>query len=148
MHWLGLLFTLHSAFSENVNQSQELLFVGGLQRTGTTNVAEALGRLPFSAVQSTKYLDSSKLADLKPWLLHGFSEKYFSSVLKTGGVEGKFVQNVYPYRSVSSYARSSTRLVSYSSFVQVFYFRPRLRHREKSLNGYRATLSRDRGLLA
>ena len=37
------------------------------------------------------------LLHLKPWTLHNQSADYFTAVVDSGGLEGKAVQDVYPY---------------------------------------------------
>ena len=71
-----------------------LVFVGGLQRSGTTAAVDAVERLFFSASkQEARLLNESFVVPRQ-----GQSKSYFKDVVKSGGLEGKFLQDVYPYK--------------------------------------------------
>ncbi len=80
-----------------------LIFVGGLQRSGTTALASALEALPDASGQSFRWLFANLPKDeaearvdvLRRW--RGVTRRYLDDVIKSGGLEGKFAQNVYPY---------------------------------------------------
>lgn len=80
-----------------------LLFVGGLQRSGTTALASALEALPDASGQSFAWLRTNvepreaerRVDALRSW--RGVTRRYLEDVIKSGGLEGKFAQNVYPY---------------------------------------------------
>ena len=80
-----------------------LVFVGGLQRSGTTALASALEALPDASGQSFRWLFANLPKDeaearvdlLRSW--RGVTRRYLDDVIKSGGLEGKFAQNVYPY---------------------------------------------------
>ena len=80
-----------------------LIFVGGLQRSGTTALASALEALPDASGQSFRWLFANlnkgeaeaRVDSLRSW--RGVTRRYLDDVIKSGGLEGKFAQNVYPY---------------------------------------------------
>ncbi|KAG8459577.1 hypothetical protein KFE25_000933 [Diacronema lutheri] len=78
------------------------VFVGGLQRSGTTLVEAWLAYASDVNVSflSAKHLSPDRYEALAPWALHNFSRAYFESVIASGGLEGKFVQDVYAYRNL------------------------------------------------
>ena len=75
---------------------QAFLFVGGLQRSGTTWL-EALVSSPETSALSFENMDLGDYMRLQPWRLQNHTQSYFEMVARVGGVEGKFVQDVYPY---------------------------------------------------
>lgn len=75
--------------------SHTIILVGGLQRSGTTVGASLLLELLDASGQSFREATKTSLAQVREW--RGLSRSYFRDVLKSGGLEGKFVQNVYPY---------------------------------------------------
>ena len=78
-------------------KSHQFLFVhiGGLQRSGTTLLKQAVGSQPASFTMGTASM--KHLLQLAPWTLHNQSADYFKAVVDSGGLEGKAVQDVYPY---------------------------------------------------
>lgn len=76
--------------------SQAFLFVGGLQRSGTTWL-EALVSSSETSALSFENMDHREYVRLQPWRLQNHTQSYFEMVARVGGVEGKFVQDVYPY---------------------------------------------------
>ena len=76
--------------------SQAFLFVGGLQRSGTTWL-EALVSSSETSALSFENMDLGEYVRLQPWRLQNHTQSYFEMVARVGGVEGKFVQDVYPY---------------------------------------------------
>lgn len=85
--------------SKQAQSDHIIVFVGGLQRTGTTVATKLLMELFTEAVASCQTPANvgtrETLERVQRW--RGMSRSYFSDVLKSGGLEGKFVQNVYPY---------------------------------------------------
>jgi len=88
--------------NQHRNQPEErvLVFVGGLQRSGTTSAAEAvvlaLGPGVASQQEVANLRNASHLERVRRW--RGQSKSYFQDAVRSGGLEGKFLQNVYPYR--------------------------------------------------
>ena len=78
------------------SESNLFLFVGGLQRSGTTWL-EAIVTSPETSALSFENVDPTVYAEQQPWRLQNHSQAYFEMVARVGGVEGKFVQDVYPY---------------------------------------------------
>ena len=80
-----------------------LVFVGGLQRSGTTTLANGLDAHPWASAQSFDWLKrrvspeaaEARFAEICAW--RGVKRSYLRDVIKSGGVEGKFAQNVYPF---------------------------------------------------
>ena len=77
-------------------KGHSFLFVGGLQRSGTTWL-EGLVASPYVSALSFDNIDLSSYQQRKPWRLQNHTQAYFEVVVRSGGVEGKFVQGVYPY---------------------------------------------------
>jgi len=74
-------------------------FIGGLQRSGTTwleskLVSGAPGRVSALSFENVGFGEYERL---RPWERTNSTQSYFEMVVRTGGVEGKFVQDVYPY---------------------------------------------------
>lgn len=82
-------------FEARHTASHTIVLVGGLQRSGTTVGASLLLELLDASGQSFRAATKTSLAQVREW--RGLSRSYFRDVLKSGGLEGKFVQNVYPY---------------------------------------------------
>ena len=87
-----------STWLANTTQSasRSFLFMGGLQRSGTTWLeslvtSSQLSSLSFDNVNLSAYMLQ------RPWRLQNHTQAYFESVVRVGGVEGKFIQGVYPY---------------------------------------------------
>ena len=79
------------------NDRKILVFVGGLQRSGTTTAAAVLATVIPASQQTVEHLEDRRvLEDIRKW--RGQSKSYFRSALASGGLEGKFAQHVYPYR--------------------------------------------------
>ena len=72
------------------------LFMGGLQRSGTTWL-ESLVASPRVSGLSFDNVDLAAYRQQQPWLLQNHTQEYFEMVVRSGGVEGKFVQDAYPY---------------------------------------------------
>ena len=72
------------------------LFMGGLQRSGTTWL-ESLVTSPLVSGLSFDNVDMAAYQLQQPWVLQNHSQEYFEMVVRSGGVEGKFVQDAYPY---------------------------------------------------
>ena len=83
---------------------RRLLFVGGLQRSGTSTLAALLDGLPgvsglrFDALNPV-HMEAApwkRLVDVHTgtWMKWA----YFKEVISTGGAEGKLLQHVFPYR--------------------------------------------------
>ena len=70
--------------------------MGGLQRSGTTWL-EGLVASPLVSGLSFDNVHLSEYESQQPWTLQNHTQAYFEMVVRFGGVEGKFVQNVYPY---------------------------------------------------
>ena len=70
--------------------------MGGLQRSGTTWL-EGLVSSPRVSGLSFDNVDLAAYQERQPWLLQNHSQEYFELVVRSGGVEGKFVQDAYPY---------------------------------------------------
>ncbi|KAG5192044.1 hypothetical protein JKP88DRAFT_142783, partial [Tribonema minus] len=81
-------------------QEHKFVFVGGLQRSATTLLADLIQRLPCVSSLSLDNVSAEELARREPWKLNGFTEDYFLNVHRTGGLEGKFVQTAYPYHNL------------------------------------------------
>lgn len=82
--------------STNARQQHSYLFMGGLQRSGTTWLeglvaSQRVSGLSFDNVDMTMYRQQ------QPWVLQNHTQEYFEMVVRSGGVEGKFVQDAYPY---------------------------------------------------
>jgi len=73
------------------------MFVGGLQRSGTTSVSNLLGSLDYT---SKLTLTQAQMARNRPWEMQNMTMEYFYDVVSEGDVEGKFVQDVYPYKYI------------------------------------------------
>lgn len=78
------------------------VFVGGLQRSGTTLVEAWLAYAPAATVSflSEKHVAPDRYEALAPWRIHNHTREYFEVVIASGGLEGKFVQDVYAYRNL------------------------------------------------
>jgi len=83
---------------------RRIVFVGGLQRSGTSTLAELLGVLPgvsplhFDA-RSARHMEAApwkSLVDVHTGRRMKWA--YFREVVSTGGAEGKLLQSVFPYR--------------------------------------------------
>ena len=81
-----------------------VIFVGGLQRSGTSALASLLAGLPGA---STLHFDARNARHMEaaPWkqLVDVHTGRwmkwaYFKEVINTGGAEGKLLQTVFPYR--------------------------------------------------
>ena len=72
------------------------LFMGGLQRSGTTWL-EGLVTSPRLSSLSFDNVNPGDYQRQRPWQLQNHTQGYFEMVVRFGGVEGKFVQGVYPY---------------------------------------------------
>ncbi len=93
-------------FLDKTHIYERFYHIGGLQRSGTTLLAQALGSQPSS------YRMKSSAAILnkhKPWKAHNMDESYFARVEETAGIEGKHVQDVYPYLYILKYFGSINR---------------------------------------
>ena len=82
----------------------KFLFVGGLQRSGTSTLASLLGEVPGVSGLRFDALDPRHM-ETAPWKrqvdVHTgtwMKYAYFKEVVATGGAEGKLLQAVYPYR--------------------------------------------------
>ena len=42
-------------------------------------------------------MDPEAYARQQPWKLQNHTQEYFEGVVRSGGIEGKFIQSVYPY---------------------------------------------------
>ncbi|KAJ1631492.1 hypothetical protein T492DRAFT_53847 [Pavlovales sp. CCMP2436] len=78
------------------------VFVGGLPRSGTTHVEAWLSHAPGATVSflGKEHIAVEEYEALAPWRMHNHSRKNFETVIRTGGLEGKFVQDVMAYRSL------------------------------------------------
>ena len=83
---------------------KRLLFVGGLQRSGTSTLAALLDGLPGVSGLHFDPLNRSHM-EAAPWKrlvdVHTgtwMKWAYFKEVVSTGGAEGKLLQHVFPYR--------------------------------------------------
>lgn len=83
---------------------RRMLFIGGLQRSGTSTLAALIQKLPH--VYGLEF-NASRPEDMEaaPWkkvfdVRTGTWMKwaYFKEVVATGGAEGKLLQSVFPYR--------------------------------------------------
>jgi len=73
---------------------KQYVFVGGLQRSGTTLLSRILEQQSWTSkmhVQDSSQLD--RVAELQ-----GLTVDEIAGIFKEGGVEGKFIQDVYPYQ--------------------------------------------------
>ena len=77
--------------------SKRYVFVGGLQRTGTTLVGGCLGDSDKYTGLENENLGHGAYEVMKPWTIHNFSRSEYEATVRTGGTEGKFVQSIYPY---------------------------------------------------
>jgi len=77
--------------------SKRYVFVGGLQRTGTTLVGGCLGDADTYTGLENDNLGPGAYEAMRPWTIQNFSRTEYEGTVKTGGTEGKFVQSVYPY---------------------------------------------------
>mgnify|MGYP006147658667 CR=1 FL=1 len=77
-------------------QQRVFLFMGGLQRSGTTWL-EGLVSSPAVSGLSFANVNLSEYQLVQPWRLQNHTQEYFEMVVRSGGVEGKFVQGAYPY---------------------------------------------------
>ena len=83
---------------------RRLIFVGGLQRSGTSTLAALLDALPGAAglhfdAHNATHMETApwkRLVDVHTgrWMKWA----YFKEVISTGGAEGKLLQSVFPYR--------------------------------------------------
>ncbi|KAL3896153.1 MAG: hypothetical protein SGPRY_013335, partial [Prymnesium sp.] len=86
----------HSSRLLSSRDEHAYILVGGLQRSGTT----WLEGLVASPLVSSLSFDNAAVEEYEkssPWALQNHTREYFEMVAKFGGVEGKFVQNVYRY---------------------------------------------------
>ncbi|KAL1495743.1 hypothetical protein AB1Y20_016606 [Prymnesium parvum] len=72
------------------------IFMGGLQRSGTTWL-EGLVASPLVSGLSFDNVAPREYEARAPWLLQNHTRAHFEMVARFGGVEGKFVQDVYRY---------------------------------------------------
>ena len=77
-------------------RNHEFLFMGGLQRSGTTWLESLVGSSRVSGL-SFDNVDLAVYRQRRPWQLQNHTQEYFETVVRSGGVEGKFVQSAYPY---------------------------------------------------
>ena len=70
--------------------------MGGLQRSGTTWLESLVGSSRVSGL-SFDNVDLAVYRQRRPWQLQNHTQEYFETVVRSGGVEGKFVQSAYPY---------------------------------------------------
>ena len=93
-----------SSIGRDACSPHRLLFVGGLQRSGTSTLAALLDTLPGT---SGLHFDARERAHMEeaPWkrLVDVHTGRwmkwaYFKEVVSTGGAEGKLLQRVFPYR--------------------------------------------------
>ena len=100
---------------------RRVLFVGGLQRSGTSTLAALLDELPGVGglhfdIRNATHMESApwkRLIDVHTGRWMKFA--YFKEVISTGGAEGKLLQDVFPYR----YAVWDAKLASpYSLLAQ------------------------------
>ena len=83
---------------------RRVIFVGGLQRSGTSTLAALLDNLPGAAglqfdPSNAMHMEAApwkRLVDVHTgrWMKWA----YFKEVISTGGAEGKLLQSVFPYR--------------------------------------------------
>ena len=84
------------AIDEGRWREHEFLFMGGLQRSGTTWL-ETLVTSPLLSALSFDNVDPVAYRRQEPWRLQNHTQEYFEGVVRSGGVEGKFIQDAYPY---------------------------------------------------
>jgi hypothetical protein len=77
-------------------QQHSFLFMGGLQRSGTTWLESLVSSSRVSGL-SFDNVNLSAYRQQQPWRLQNHTQEYFEMVVRSGGVEGKFVQGEYPY---------------------------------------------------
>ena len=100
---LGLALLRPAAPVPARDAGRVLLFVGGLQRSGTTTLATTIDALDGASAQSFDWLKRSlsanasedRFAAICRW--RGVGRSYLRDVIRSGGLEGKFAQDVYPY---------------------------------------------------
>ena len=118
--------------------SKTFIFVGGLQRSGTTWL-EGLFSTPSTSALSFENIDRRRYETDKPWLLGNHSRDYFELVTRFGGVEGKFVQDVYPYMYViDDMGRLGKRVGSQIPSMALLGRATRNRHRISIVNSIRS----------
>ncbi|KAJ1639685.1 hypothetical protein T492DRAFT_856312 [Pavlovales sp. CCMP2436] len=90
------------ATADKLPAKRAYVFVGGLPRSGTTHVEAWLAHAPGATVSflGKEHMSVEEYEALAPWRMHNHSRKYFESVIRTGGLEGKFVQDVMAYRNI------------------------------------------------
>ena len=81
------------------------MFVGGLQRSGTTSVSDLIAKLEFTSKLS---MTGTQMAQNHPWKIQNMTMDYFYDVVSEGAIEGKFIQDVYPYKYILSIVGEST----------------------------------------
>eukprot|EP00965_Chrysotila_dentata_P244646 6206093-Pleurochrysis_carterae.AAC.1 len=86
----------HRATVHNSAADRTFLFVGGLQRSGTTWL-EGLVTTPVTSALSFDNINPNLYEQERPWEHQNHTRSYFEMVARVGGVEGKFVQDVYSY---------------------------------------------------
>lgn len=94
--WYAWLFWQLAAPRERTRQV--VVFVGGLQRSGTTVAASLMAELvgEEASLQSLEGAASTTMDRVRK--RRGVSQSYLADVLASGGLEGKIVQDVYPYK--------------------------------------------------
>ncbi|KAJ1639656.1 hypothetical protein T492DRAFT_935037 [Pavlovales sp. CCMP2436] len=91
-----------SGLADELPAKRAYVFVGGLQRSGTTLVEAWLAHAPGATVSflGKEHMSVEEYETFAPWRMHNHSREYFESVIRTGGLEGKFVQDVMAYRNI------------------------------------------------
>ena len=108
---------LESTTDDADSAKRRFLFVGGLQRSGTTAVSKLLGSLAFT---SKLTMTQGQMAQNKPWRVQNMTMEYFYDVVSEGDVEGKFIQDVYPYKYILDIVgRSSSEGASGGSIAEI-----------------------------
>lgn len=87
----------HNTSRKTDSSQQRYIFVGGLQRSGTTTISDLLGSNDFTSKLS---LSKEQLINNRPWEIQNISMDYFYDVVSEGAIEGKFIQDVYPYKYI------------------------------------------------
>ena len=99
---LGLALLRPAAPVPARDAGRVLLFVGGLQRSGTTTLATTIDALDGASAQSFDWLKRSlsanaseaRFAQICGW--RNGKRSYLRDVIRSGGVEGKFAQDGHP----------------------------------------------------
>lgn len=71
--------------------------MGGLQRSGTTWLETLVTSSRMVSSLSFDNVDPNTYWQRRPWKLQNHTQEYFEGVVRSGGIEGKFIQSVYPY---------------------------------------------------